>query len=285
MKICIVLFLILCVSPLSNIYAQSFSSLPAVVRSTGSEMNLERKIFEANSNSKKSDLIYEKAMLCLENGKSDEALSEIKRVNFISMNDLRSLDIYRLGYFNYAAGEFESARFYINLLELQAEVDSIVPPFYVLACLTHLELDDLERARFYLTKAIRNDSNLNKFELDSVVNTLLPLSLNRQIKSVSKAKKLSVVPGLGQLYAGYPIKALTSFTLVGLSLTYAVFSIINGYYVSGIATGISASYLFYSGGNKHAQYLVQVRNDNTRQKYSDRLLEFFNNYASLHKPN
>jgi TM2 domain-containing membrane protein YozV len=226
--------------------------------------------------------MYEKAMLHLENGNADLALTEMKRINSVSMNELRSIDVYRLAFFNYSASDFESARFYLDLLEIHQKDDSLVSPYYLLACLTHFTLNDLERARIYLISAIGQDSKLNRLDQDSVLNTLLPASLEKQLKSEDQARKLSLIPGLGQFYAGFPLQGFASIVLVGLSVTYSTFSIINGYYFSSFATGLSGATLFHSGGSKYAQYLVRVKNERIKEKYSKQIIDFYSNYAGLH---
>ncbi len=93
-----------------------------------------------------------------------------------------------------------------------------------------------------------------------------------KLKKPKKAAMLSTfIPGMGQLYAGYPLKAATSVALHGAALTFGVLSVLDKYYLSGFLTGAGLLQAFYFGGIKHSSYLAEKKNKKKIERHSQRI--------------
>jgi len=92
-------------------------------------------------------------------------------------------------------------------------------------------------------------------------------------KSPDKCKHLSsILPGLGEIYAGYTFKGITSFVLNTGFLAFTGFNIAYGYYVTSVASGIFPFTKFYGGGKRLSANLADRHND----KATDKLKSQFN---------
>jgi hypothetical protein len=92
-------------------------------------------------------------------------------------------------------------------------------------------------------------------------------------KSAVKAENLSFIPGLGQIYAGYPLRGFFSLGLQGLALGVGAWHIWQGYYVIGAYIGMGIFYLFYTGGMRHAGYLAEQKNMRKMKAVEDQLID------------
>ena len=93
-----------------------------------------------------------------------------------------------------------------------------------------------------------------------------------QLKNPKKAERLAMfLPGVGQMYAGYPVRGLTSAGLQTAALTFGVFSMVNGNYLLGFFSGFGLLQAFYFGSLRHTQYLVEKKNAELTQAYQEKL--------------
>jgi len=82
-----------------------------------------------------------------------------------------------------------------------------------------------------------------------------------RLRNPEKAHDLSLfLPGVGQWYAGYTGRGLTSGLIQAGFVAFTITSFLNGYYLSGVYTGVGLFYLFNSGGARHARYLAEKKN-------------------------
>ena len=111
------------------------------------------------------------------------------------------------------------------------------------------------------------------------------MQLKKKIKHASKyrnpekASKLSFVPGLGQLYAGYPAEGLFSFMLNAGALTFGVYHVLNGFPFTGYFGGAGILQAFYFGGQNRAATLSIRRNEKNRRNMSSKMVSFMNSVA------
>jgi len=93
-----------------------------------------------------------------------------------------------------------------------------------------------------------------------------------RLKNPTKAETLSfIIPGSGQLYAGYPGQAFTSVLIQCGLVAFTVYSFVNGYYVSGAFTGVGLFSFFYNGGAGHARELAEKRNTEQLLKFNEKV--------------
>lgn len=90
-----------------------------------------------------------------------------------------------------------------------------------------------------------------------------------QMKKLKTAETLSYfLPGTGQWYAGAFGKGVTSALINGLFVTFAAVSFWNGFYFSGMFTGVSLFYIFYNGGIRHATVLAEQYNNDKADRFN-----------------
>jgi hypothetical protein len=96
--------------------------------------------------------------------------------------------------------------------------------------------------------------------------------LNHKFKKIKKAENLSyVLPGVGQMYAGYPLRGLLSGGIqVGL-IYFSVTSFLNGYFFSGTFTGVALFYMFYNGGARYAAKLATKNNEEKSLAFNNKI--------------
>lgn len=118
-----------------------------------------------------------------------------------------------------------------------------------------IELEMFAGCKEEMAKVFAHDSiHLGKI-------TALPIEI--QQKSPLKAQRLSAwLPGLGQSWAGYPLKGLISFVLNAGSLVLAWKAVESGLYVNAALFGIYPFIRFYKGGKTYSYSLA----DRTNQK-------------------
>lgn len=99
-------------------------------------------------------------------------------------------------------------------------------------------------------------------------------------KDPEKSRRLSsYLPGLGEIYSGYPGKGITSFILTAGFLTFAGYNFYLQYYVTGCLSGLYPVKRFYSGGKRLSVTLANRHNDECanriKKQYSVEILSIF----------
>jgi TM2 domain-containing membrane protein YozV len=160
--------------------------------------------------------------------------------------------------YNEAYGQIQQTRFYIT--------DSILTvPLDVLEILTLNELNRWEESKAVFRRyAARNQLSVNIDELYAFIR--------KSPKSPDKAQLLSfLMPGLGQMYAGYPKQGMVSLGLQALSLGFGVYHILNRYYLIGFFTGAGLFQSFYFGGARRAGLMAEETNRKRKAKNNQKI--------------
>ncbi len=79
------------------------------------------------------------------------------------------------------------------------------------------------------------------------------------------------IPGSGHIIAGHFWEGLTSFILCASALTFGIYEIYNGYYITGYFLGAGFLNSFYSGGLRRIQLITDYENNNRKLKYNNQL--------------
>ncbi len=99
------------------------------------------------------------------------------------------------------------------------------------------------------------------------IKEIQKLPVGYKYKDPDKSKHLSaILPGLGETYAGYPLKGITSFVLNAGFLAFAGYNIYAGYYVTSIDLGIFPFLKFYKGGKRLSPILAEKHNEKESEK-------------------
>lgn len=122
-------------------------------------------------------------------------------------------------------------------------------------------------ARYDEAKALIPTYN-QAFHTQINAEELFAFAQKTKFRSIRKAEALATfVPGAGMIYAGNTTQGIVSLVLQLGTLGYGAYSIINGYYFTGIFTGLGLFQAFYFGGVRRSAYLAEQKNMNLKNQY------------------
>ena len=81
----------------------------------------------------------------------------------------------------------------------------------------------------------------------------------------------SLLPGLGQVYAGYFWEGFVNASLQLISLAFTGGAIYLKYYITSFMVGYTTFYRFYRGGQNRAEFLANQHNYEKTRDYNTRL--------------
>jgi TM2 domain-containing membrane protein YozV len=196
----------------------------------------------------------------------EDAWQTAQRIDLNAPND--SLQ-YRLRYevaltgylsrhYGEAHGQILQIRFYVRDSSLLSSLD-------ILEILTLNELERwAESKEIFRRYAVRNGMATDVEELYGF--------LKKKPKSPEKAQFLSfIMPGVGQMYAGYPKAGIVSIGLQTLALGFGVYHVWHRYYLIGFFTGAGMFQAFYFGGARRAELMAEETNRKRKTKNNQRL--------------
>lgn len=131
-----------------------------------------------------------------------------------------------------------------------------------------LTLNELERwtesKAVFQQYAARKGLNINADELYKF--------LKKKPKNPDKAQLLSfLMPGLGQVYAGYPKAGIVSLGLQAIALGFGVYHVWHKYYFIGFFTGAGMFQTFYFGGGRRAAIMAETTNKKRKAANNQRI--------------
>lgn len=160
--------------------------------------------------------------------------------------------------YNEAYGQIQQTRFYIRDTTLTASLD-------VLEILTLNELERWDESKVVFQRYVAR--NQLTIQVDKLYDFL-----KKKPKNPDKAQLLSfLLPGLGQIYAGYPKEGLVSASLQALSLGFGVYHVLNRYYFIGFFTGAGLFQTFYFGGARRASLMAEETNRKRKARNNQKL--------------
>lgn len=131
--------------------------------------------------------------------------------------------------------------------------------FKILEIICHNYLQNFKEAKS-ISMAIFKYNPSKQNAIDSAYNHVIKFKLKKK----SKAENLSLIPGLGQLYAGSPKSAISSVILVGGIGIFGLYSIYIGHYFLFAGTSAMLFRSTYMGGRNYAGLLVDEYNTKAR---------------------
>ncbi len=165
-----------------------------------------------------------------------------------------------------AAGNGQYNQVYILSQRIAGSMDTLSPEVRRYRWMAMVELEMFSECRDELMVFAAADSILS--------GRIQALPLQIRQKSPQRAQRLSArCPGLGQVYAGYPLQGAVSFLLHAgsLFLTWKAFE--SGLYVNGALFGIYPFYRFYQGGKTYSYSLADRSNQKRMKALKHRYLE------------
>jgi hypothetical protein len=93
-------------------------------------------------------------------------------------------------------------------------------------------------------------------------------------KDPEKCSKLSaIIPGLGEIKAGYPMKGVTSFLIHSGLIIFTGYNFYYGFYLTGAISGGLPFLKFYDGGKRLSEKLAEKHNEKEKNKLKKKYSE------------
>ena len=218
---------------------------------------IERNIFETADVDKINSFLTEKTSIEIEMNRFDEAVKTLIRIDTLNLSSEQKTDFHwRLSMYLTLSEKFDQALNEIDKISIQN--DSTKLKITLLKAFIFNEVENFESCR----NVLLSDSLLKSCLTDS---TLMTVEAN--LKNPDKAKLASTLfPGLGQFYAGKPLKGIVSLVLTAGFLTFGIYNFNEGYYVMSVLSGLFPALKFYSGGKQLAYKLSEKENASRIQK-------------------
>jgi len=160
--------------------------------------------------------------------------------------------------YNEAYGQIQQTRFYTRDTTLTASLD-------VLEILTLNELERWTESKVIFARYVSR--NRLTIQVDKLYDFL-----KKKPKNPDKAQLLSfLMPGLGQIYAGYPKEGLISAGLQALSLGFGAYHVLNHYYWISFFSGASLFQALYFGGARRASIMTGETNQKRKVQNNQKI--------------
>lgn len=232
----------------------------------------EKAIYEetnaANNTQKINVLLYQKTQFLKAQKSFEEAWQTTQRLDLADLTDSlqfryryeAALCAYLAQRYAEAHNQIQQARFYVRDTLLTNGLD-------VVEILTLNELERWAESKEIFRRYLhRHHLTINVEELYAF--------LKKKPKNPDKAQLMSfLVPGLGQMYAGYWKQGLVSASLQALALGFGVYHVLNRYYLIGFFTGAGLFQSFYFGGTRRAVLMAEDTNRKRKATTNQKLRE------------
>lgn len=230
-------------------------------------LELERQVYAAVSPADHNQAVLSKSEVRKQQGLYKEALAELSRVYTYALSESQLSEYYtQRALCGYLAEDFDSAlttideaAFYVPRGELLILVEA----------LSAGEKGDWQRSR----KATEEYLSLYPEELERAAAIEKLYRHTPSLRNPMTAYWLSLVPGVGQLYAGEVWSGLVSFAANGLLGGFAVSEMMVGQWLSGWIVGCGLLSNTYFVGQERARILTERRNQRVLREYNDQLRE------------
>ncbi len=117
-----------------------------------------------------------------------------------------------------------------------------------------IEMEKWDRCKSELLRLCNRNDSVKANEI-----THLPISY--KYKDPEKSRRMSaILPGLGEIYAGYTFKGITSFIINGGFLAFMGYNIYTHYYITSVVSGFYPFTKFHSGGKRLSAILADKHN-------------------------
>lgn len=214
-------------------------------------LSIEYSIWNTQDKKEVSDLIILKAQKLTDNGSFEEAINELNRIEDLSSVDTNEL-LYKKSLNNFMLGYYDNA--YNLMLDMPDSLRLHENKYLTLWLFTLNEMKKWDECKLLLLANI-DTTAIQKSEIEK-----LPIEI--KYKSPLKAKHLSgFFPGIGQYYAGYPLKGTASILLHASFCLVAIESIISGMYITSIIYGLNPVVRLYLGGKQNSYRLADAKNN------------------------
>lgn len=235
-------------------------------------LDCERVIYQSSDFKLKTKALFLKAECYKQLGDSKNAISTLMSIR---VNGLDSLSIFSLYYElalnNYLNENYDEAGAHVqNMIMIDSNrTNSGSPLLLKIMVLNELSLWDSVKTIISSSSSFSSDEK-----------TYL-ISLYNERPKLFKGKKLDwysrFIPGSGQVITGYPVEGSISFILCASALSFGIYEVYTGYYITGYFLGAGFLNGFYYGGLRRLARMIE--HENQRRKIS------FNSKINLYLKN
>jgi tetratricopeptide (TPR) repeat protein len=232
--------------------AQRADSLFEAGNFSESAIYFERVAFGSNERHASAAALSKKAICYKALGDFEKSMDVLKRISVSGLSDSFKIQVsFEKMTVNYLLDKYEES--YREVLKhrlLYGESPDLL----------RMEILDLLALNKWVEAKKIVLINAELFHLsEEDINEIFPKKLKP--KNPDKAFNLSFfLPGVGQMYAGYPIKGIVSGGIQAVLVAFSAYNLYNGYFFTGGMTGVAFFYTFYFGGAKYASELAVKNN-------------------------
>ncbi len=225
----------------------------------------------------KTEALFRKAEKLKQLKRFNDAEKCLNRIDLSELSDSVSYKVrYQTALCAYLGGNFTDAESYLTQLFFYLPDSTVNCKALPLFSLVLNELHKWKEAEHKLLLFAKFSK-----EKDSIANqihTLYSLKKIPKLKNMEKAKLLSsIIPGSGQMYAGYFWEGLGNASLQAVCLGFTGMAIWQKYYISSLFVGYSTFFRFYQGGILRVEYLVNKKNYELTRNYNATLKPYILN--------
>lgn len=253
----------------------AFISLCAIFSTNAQEpdwdqraLELEREIYAADSPTVHNGAVMRKAEVRKQQGLYREALEELSRVYVYALDEEALADYYyQSALVGYLAGDMERSLAAIDESKIYLPEGAAEPLMALVEALAAGERGEWSRSQEAAQRYTTTLPNSNQIEaqLEALYND------SPSLRNPEVAYWLSLVPGLGQFYAGEVWSGLVSLVANGALAAFGVSEMLAGEWLSGWIVGCGGLSTSYFVGQERARILTERRNERVLREYNDTL--------------
>jgi hypothetical protein len=233
-------------------------------------LEYERVFYSAQDNVLKCEALLKKSYCYKSSGDYVKGAQTLQRIGLSDLPDSTQFNVrYEHALDCFLAGNYQEADDMLMQIDFYTKEKSLINKCIYLDILNKDELQKWDEAdsSFYIYLKTKNIS------IDSAtVHDLLkkPKLLNPKTAGIISY----IIPGSGQMYSGHIFRGISSMIFEGGFGVYTYYSLKNGFYLSGLLTGLSVLQMLYFGGARYAHYLAEKENAKKIELYNSKIREF-----------
>lgn len=261
--------------------------LPDSLFATGNyklaSLEYERLISKATEAKDLNALRYKRAKCFKLLGEYSKAQVEFSKVSYWALSDtLSAIYHYESALCDYLAGSFTNALFQTDQINTTLIVDNNMRAnIAFIRTLSYNELMQWDNAKAQAISYVKMVHS--KAVSDSIENILENYYKRKnlpRLKSEKRANLYRMLPGLGQAYVGRPMEGAVNFTLNLAFLSFGVWQIFEGYYLTGYFVGAIGMNKVYFGGHARTAILLEKHNYRVKKEFCEKIKSTLLNEAS-----
>ncbi len=233
----------------------------------------ERVIFSTNDHLVTNHSLYRKAICYKALGQYSRASQQLLRIAYYGTTDSSQyLYHYESALCSFLAGKFEDTKSQLLQIKQYTKDTSLINKIFLLEALNNNELGDYIEAKKSFDHYFRINYSTNRADsLKLLFDKYYSKKGIPRMKSQKTADVLEYIPGLGMLYAGYPILGSFNFLLNAVCLAGGIYEVYYGFYFTGYFAGAAILSKFYFGGRSLTEKLLVKHNYLEKRRFNDKV--------------